>query len=487
MSTKKNLRRFAASGIWLAVAGAGLHAQLANAHGYTSEPPSRAYACQLGLNTGCGQPISEPQSVGEAEKGFPQFGPMDGKIASGGARADFALLDEQSAARWHLTPILDREINFDWYYTTGHKTTKWEYFITNSGWNPNAPLARESFESRPFCTVNGHGKPATGGEHEGSGPAPEKHKCTLPADRTGHHVILGLWTIDDTSAAFHNVIDVDIQAEGGPAPEWPMVGAIKPHRDLEVGDKVKIRAFANGSESEQFSTSIAIEHAEEGIAFNWAYKLASRINETQALVRAGKPNAEGDFEPVHGSNTLYAKSESGITSFELDIDAANPEPGYLHLHDLKPEYQLKDGKTTLDFTVMSNKNLQVSARLFDADNKQVGYVRQLVEGTGKLVLEASSVEGPHTLKVVGVDKTQRVLLQEQRDVALKAAAEGYDFEFPQSIASYKEGTFVLQPKTGEIFECKPFPFEGWCKTYSENANHYEPGVGSNWQDAWIKR
>lgn len=486
MSTRKNLRKMVATSAWLVMAGTGMHAQLANAHGYASEPPSRAYACRLGLNTGCGQPMYEPNSVGEAPKGFPQFGPEDGKIASGGVRPDFALLDEQSANRWHLTPIRDRVIDFDWFYTTGHKTTKWEYFVTKSGWNPNAPLSRDAFEATPFCSVDGHGKPATGGEEAGQGPAPEKHRCTLPADRTGHHAILGLWTVADTAAAFHNIIDVDIQAEGGPAPEWPPVGSINPHRDLEVGDKVKARAFVGGVESEQYSTTIVIERAEEGIAANWAYKLASRINESQALIKAGKFNDDGDIEPVQGSNTLYAKSESGVTRFELDIDAAAGEPGYMHLHDLKPEYMLKEGKTTLDFTVMSNLSLQVSARLFDAANKQVGFVRQQVEGTGKLVLDAASVEGAHTLKVVGVDKRQRVLLQEQREVTLKAAGDGYDFEFPQSIASYKEGTRVLQPKTGEVFECKPFPFEGWCKSYSENANHYEPGVGSNWQDAWIK-
>ena len=487
MSTRKNLRRAVASGVWLAVAGAGMHAQLANAHGYASEPPSRAYACRLGLNTGCGQAMYEPHAVGEADKGFPQLGPIDGQIASGGVRLDFAPLDEQSANRWHLTPILDHTVDFDWYYTIGHKTTKWEYFITKSGWNPNAPLSREAFEATPFCSVLGHGKPATGGEEAGQGPAPEKHRCTLPVDRSGHHAILALWTIDDTKNAFHNVIDVDIQAEGGPAPEWPAVGSITPHRDLEVGDKVKARAFVGGAESEQYSTAIVIERAEEGIAANWAYKLASRINDIHTLVRAGKPNADGEIEAVQGINTLYAKQASGVTGFELHIDAAAGEPGYMHLHDLKPEYMLKEGKTVLDFTVMSNKNLQVSARLFDAANKQVGFVRQQVEGAGKLVLEATSVEGPHTLKVVGVDKTQRVLLQEQREVALKAAGEGYDFVFPQSIASYKGGTRVLQRKTDEVFECKPFPFEGWCKSYSESANQYEPGVGSHWQDAWMKR
>lgn len=49
MSTRRNLRGIISSGVWVAVAGAGMHAQLANAHGYASEPPSRAYACKLGL------------------------------------------------------------------------------------------------------------------------------------------------------------------------------------------------------------------------------------------------------------------------------------------------------------------------------------------------------------------------------------------------------------------------------------------------------
>ena len=489
MSTKKNLRRVVASSLWLAVTGAGMHAQLANAHGYASEPPSRAYACRLGLNTGCGQAAYEPQSVGEAEKGFPARGPADGKLASGGVRADFALVDEQSAGRWHLTPIKDRQVAFDWYYEVGHVTTKWEYFITKNGWNPNAALSRDSFELVPFCEVDGHGKPARGDGQPMKGPALEKHQCTLPADRSGHHVILGAWTVGDTAAAFYNVMDVDIQAEGGPAPEWPPVGAINPHRDLQVGDKIKARAFVAGSESPQYSVAVAIENAEEGLAPNWSYKLAKRINETQSLVQAGQLDSDGNIKPVQGANTIFAKPETGISSYQLDFEGVPVDDSYLHLHDLKPEYSLTDGKASIDFTVMTNRKLQISAQLFDSANQQVGFTRLEVDATTSPVsLQVNSGEGEHLLKVVGVNKAGRILLQEERKVQLKAAGgEGYDFEFPQSLASYKAGTRVLQPKTGEVFECKPFPFEGWCKSYSASATQYEPGVGSHWQDAWIKR
>lgn len=177
------------------------------AHGYMSDPPSRAYACVKKLNTDCGTAVYEPQSVGETNKGFPTFGPADGQIASGGLSQFFAI-DAQSATRWHLSEITDRNVQFDWYYEAAHKTTKWEYFITKAGWNPNLPLARASFDLTPFCTVEAGGAVPVDGAEGSRGPAKEKHECVIPADRTGQHIILGAWTVDNTVAAFYNVVDV---------------------------------------------------------------------------------------------------------------------------------------------------------------------------------------------------------------------------------------------------------------------------------------
>lgn len=63
----------------------------------------------------------------------------------------------------------------------------------------------------------------------------------------------------------------------------------------------------------------------------------------------------------------------------------------------------------------------------------------------------------------------------------------FDYQFPDSIGSYTGGTLVLQPKDGNIYECKPFPYSGYCQQYSETANQFEPGVGSHWQDVWTKK
>ena len=486
MHTTKTLRKsVVATGVWLAIAGAGLHVQIANAHGNLADPPSRAALChanQKNQNTGCGGAQYEPWSVGEAIGRFPGAGPVDGKIASGGVRSDFGALDEQAANRWHLTPIHDRNMQFDWHYQAPHPVTSWEYFITKAGWNPNAALTRASFDATPFCVVDGkHQIPAAG---TGTNP---KHSCTLPADRSGQHVILGVWKVGDTDKAFHSVADVDIQLDGGPAPEWPRLAEISANRDLEVGDKVTARAFDANGERTSHHVSITVANAEEGIAANWAYKLARQINETHTLVRAGQMDADGNIEPVQGSNSIFAKAESGLTNYILDFEAAAGEPTTMHLHDVKPEYPINETKAGVDFSVMTNKALTVTARLFDSNNKQVSYSRQNVNGTEPFSLNVVSAEGEHTLKVVGVDKRERVLLQQERTVQLKAAGDGsYDFKYPQSIQGYVAGTKVLQEKTGEVFQCKEGAVAGWCRIYSPSANHYEPGVGSHWQDAWNK-
>ncbi|WDY58354.1 N-acetylglucosamine-binding protein GbpA [Pseudomonas sp. PSKL.D1] len=475
-----------AGGALAALSVVGFLPNVANAHGYLSDPPSRDYACRLRQNTGCGAVVDEPQSVGETNKGYPASGPADGKIASGGI-SRFAAIDEQSANRWTLMQIDNPAVEFDWYYTKAHLTTGWEYFISKPGWNRNAPLARSTFDSKPFCTVDGKGEFPR--DTNTPGPGREKHACIIPADRTGHHVILGVWTVADTVNAFYKVIDVDIQIEGGPAPEWRQVSSIDPHRDLQVGDKVKARAFVGSSEDESYSAEISIGTAEEAIAANWSYKLAAQLNQTQTLIRAGHKDSEGIIAPIQGPNIIYAKQESGVTGYELEFDGEPGDDAYMHVHGLKPEYVLEGGKATLDFSVMTNRDLEVRATLYNSADSQVGFASGQVDSTTRpFSLHAESSAGEHLLKIVGTDEDSRVLLQQEHPVLLRSADGGeHDFVYPQSIDVYREGTRVLQPKDGGVYECLPFPVDGWCRIYSSSANQYEPGVGSDWQSAWIRR
>ena len=56
-----------------------------------------------------------------------------------------------------------------------------------------------------------------------------------------------------------------------------------------------------------------------------------------------------------------------------------------------------------------------------------------------------------------------------------------DFIYPDGIGSYVGGT-IVQGTDGKRYECKPFPFSGWC---NQSELYYAPGSGLAWADAWI--
>ena len=188
-------------------------------HGYVMSPASRSYQGYLDKSTIgysaalalYGTIINEPQSL-ETLKGFPAQGPPDGRIASAnGALGGDYTLDMQTATRWKKTNINTGTNAFTWKYTAYHATTKWHYYITRQGWNPNQPLARQDLELI--------------GEIAHNGAAPQDnapHQVNIPGNRSGYHIILAVWDIDNTVNAFYNVIDVNVQSSTGvTAPATP--------------------------------------------------------------------------------------------------------------------------------------------------------------------------------------------------------------------------------------------------------------------------
>lgn len=481
---KSNVLTGCASSLVLLSAMAASQSVLA--HGFVEVPPSRALLCQKGVNLNCGGAQYEPQSTGETFKGFPNGagggplqGPIDGKIPSGG-KANFSALDAQSATRWHLTEINDRNITFQWKYSAAHPATKHEYFITRDGWNPNEVLKRASFDSTPFCTVDGGSQVPVAG-------AP--HNCVIPDSKTGHHVVLAVWTVADTDNAFYNPVDVNILAESALPGGWSPVGSIAPSTPLLVGDKVKARAFSATGENAEYSVEISIDNAEEGKAENWSFKLAEALNSAYPLIRAGIRDENDNITPVKGANSLYAQKESGVTRYEVQLDMREDANASMELSSLQPEYVLDKGRVSMAFTAQTNRRMNLEATLFDEKNKQVGIVQTVGEGNTGLSLDVrGAAPGAHTLTLVGTTEDGRTTRQQTQTVTLTGEGVGieYDFVFPEGRAEYTAGTKVLQPKTDEVFECKPFPYSGYCQQWTPTANAYEPGVGASWTEAWNK-
>ncbi|MDY0815871.1 lytic polysaccharide monooxygenase [Kitasatospora purpeofusca] len=170
----------------------------ASSHGFINLPPSRSALCGAGVVKNCGDIQWEPQSV-EGPKGFPTRGPADGTICAG-ADARWAPLDNPRNGAWPTTKVTaGAQQTFTWEIEARHSTTNFRYFLTKPGYDATQKITRASLDLTPFLTVPYSGRqPAATTTHTG----------TLPTGRTGHHVVVAVWDVADTSNAFYSCTDV---------------------------------------------------------------------------------------------------------------------------------------------------------------------------------------------------------------------------------------------------------------------------------------
>ncbi|WP_329385101.1 lytic polysaccharide monooxygenase [Streptomyces sp. NBC_01351] len=188
----------AALGLGLVAGITLLSAPTASSHGYTDTPISRQKLCANKTVANCGAIQWEPQSV-EGFKGFPAAGPADGKICSAGL-PQFAELDDPRGGAWPTTAVTNgQNYSFRWQFTANHSTTDFKYYITKNGWTGGKALTRADLEPQPFLTVAYNGaRPAMTTVHQGN----------MPGGKTGRHLILAVWTVNDTPMAFYACSDV---------------------------------------------------------------------------------------------------------------------------------------------------------------------------------------------------------------------------------------------------------------------------------------
>lgn len=449
------------------------------AHGYIESPASRAYQCKLGQNTDCGAVQWEPQSI-EKDSGFPA-GPLppDGELASGGI-ANFHPIDKQSPNIWVKNNIQPGKNTFTWHITAPHKTTNWRYYITRQNWDQNKPLDREAFEAAPFCQVDDHGaKPGNR----------VKHECDVPA-RTGYQVIYGVWEINDTKNSFYQAIDVQFDQETVSS-EWSkqLAGQVT-GKDLQLGDRVIAQFFAADSEVEAERTTLTIDTPEQRASKQWSFDLATKINRQYQDIRSGVKVSDGTINPVSGINNVYVHSDSRLEKVLISYKESSPQASeqvtVCEVH-VSPIHQ---GNATLEFTAAVKGEVSFDAKVLNQDGDEKAALKQDIANSEqrlKLFLEQVA-PGHHSLKYTATNTAGKLVRQEVIDLQLENEGSGstgdYDFVFPENLPSYVAGSVVLQPKDSKTYQCKPFPYSGYCIQWSPQATQFEPGIGSNWQDAW---
>lgn len=433
-------------------------------HGYVTE--SRNHKCAQQQNTGCGAIVYEPQSV-EGPDGFPSAGPRDGTLAAAGSGA-WAPLNEQTPSRWHKSAVSPGPYQFRWNFTAAHVSRDFRYYITRPDWNPSLPLARSSFELTPFCVRDaGMARPAN----------PTVHDCELP-DRSGYHVVLAVWDVGDTTAAFYNAIDLQFQG-ALPPPSFRDIGDVFPSRDLASGDRVQLRFFNAAGEVPSPRVEMAIASTAEGVAAQWVQRLANQVNSTQNGIRMGVMNAQGVIEPAQGKNDVFALSNSGLVRAEVGFVI---QPAVLlnaAVTGLAPSYRTADGQVNLQFSVQSNLGYSGNLTVFNAANRQIR--TQAVQGSVGTLNQSMALSGMvsgdyYLLASLSTQDGQSQQLRINFSVQNTSTASGP--LYPQGLGTYAVGQLVAS-RDGKLYRCK---VAGWCN--SASATYYEPGFGLAWTSAW---
>lgn len=478
-----------------------LPASKTEAHGYIiGDAKSRAFLCSAEggrLNNNCGPAERQPQSIQyfpsladwnhypNPNRGCPgrfnECGPADGWIASGG-RNGWGAIDEQNATRWYKNRITPGEHTFTWYYTQGHPGDYHEFYITKKGWNPNQPLTRESFELVPVASFGPSDKP---GNNVGV-----DFKINIPADYDGYHVLLAVWKEGNRSPGaltqfFYQVVDLDIVNDDVTQPEWNLIGAMNPE-PLLPGDKVGVRVFTEEGEVLPQPSMLVIDSEEKGDPHVWSYGLATALNNTANIgFRTGLLDDQGQVAPNYGQNHFYVRPDSRVTRVEV-VKYIADLPTTLRLSGLQDSYAMADGRVNLHYNALAtgNETYTINTAVFRG-GKQIAYKAGSVGNNAhfSMALE-NATPGTYDVTAVATANNQYKASASHRfTVVAESPAPEHDFVYPQGRDQYTGGTKVLQPKDGKIYECKPWPYEGWCGSTSD---FYEPGKGIFWSEAWTE-
>lgn len=184
------------------------------AHGAPTDPVSRVYACSPdGDRTGTaacraavaanGTPFTAWDNLRIANvNGRDRQTVPDGQLCSGGLPAykglDLARTDWPST---RLTPGAALTMK---YVSTIPHTGTFKMYLTKQGYDPTQPLTWSDLTSQPFAEIK---DPAlTDGAY--------RIRATLPADRTGRHVLYTIWQNSSTPDTYYSCSDVVFPAAG---------------------------------------------------------------------------------------------------------------------------------------------------------------------------------------------------------------------------------------------------------------------------------
>lgn len=352
-------------------------ASAASAHGYVGASGSQLIARQsMSANAGIVGAARYDRQSFEAPRGFPSSGPADGHLPSAGIPS-FSALDQQTSTLWAKNKIKAGPVLASWHLTAPHRTADWRYYITKPGWNQNAPITRSDLEL--IASIPHDGSPAT---------TNSAHYIQIPPDHQGYNVIYAVWDVSDTSNAFYNAIDVDIEGTTPADTQRPKAPTklrahsttsdtvtLRWHRPSDNVGVVEYRVFRNGND---VATVSKTTFADSGLKPSTSYTY-----QVEALDAAGNVSSKSQVLTVKTDAAPTAKttpSTPKITDQDVYTDlvslkwtASKSKNGIDHYRITRTS-----GSTTKTFTSVRTAYDDSSV----AAGTKYGYVVQAIDAAG---------------------------------------------------------------------------------------------------------
>lgn len=186
----------------------------ARAHGAPTDPVSRVYACSpeggAARTAACRAAITANGTAFTAWDNLRVAGVQgrdrqvipDGRLCSGNLPAYRGL--DLARRDWPATRLSPGGRLTLTYASTIAHTGTFRLYLTKQGYDPSKPLAWSDLPERPFAEVTD--PPLRGGAY--------RMNATLPADRTGHHVLYTIWQNTSTPDTYYSCSDVVFPERG---------------------------------------------------------------------------------------------------------------------------------------------------------------------------------------------------------------------------------------------------------------------------------
>lgn len=276
---------------------------------------------------------------------------------------------------------------------------------------------------------------------------------------------------------------------------WKFLSTIKSEMRLERGDAVKVRfVAADGGVREVPPLIIKTAYQET----DWLESLPYLVRQADVGVRMAGVDVNGRYPgSIHTAAMLHYYDLSPGTYVRAITEIHHVKGGVTALPELAtrnegsmnfqaPLHVKRGSNFTIQAGLDKGKVADLTITVIDSA------VGELVQSGGGRVDEnvrnfelTSGVQRKGPLMLVANAHLDGHQWYAPRPLVYHTV-ELYDFDFPQGVASYKAGVKVLQPKDNALYECRPFPAGDYCRQWSATDVQFEPGVGSNWRDAWIR-